>query len=73
VGVPVGSPMFLERLTRILKTKSGVKKVKAAYRRAGLKDANGISLSLYTGPRHSQQSERSILLSNGTRSNKPVG
>jgi hypothetical protein len=73
VGVPVGSPMFLERLTRVLKTKSGVKKIKAAYRRAGLKDANGISLSLYTGPRPSQQSKRSILLTNGTRSNKPVG
>ena len=37
------------------------------------KDANGISLSLYAGPRPSVRDQRTILLKDGTEEKKPSG
>jgi hypothetical protein len=73
VGVSVNSRNFATRLTHLLTLKSGVKILTQAYRRSGLNDANGISLSLYTGPRPSQLRHRAIPLKDGTCSNKPAG
>jgi hypothetical protein len=73
VGVSVGSRSFVRRLTALLSSKSGVRKLKEAYHRSGLNDANSISLSLYTGPRQSERQRRAILLKDGTRSKKPAG
>jgi hypothetical protein len=73
VGAPVNSRKFVSRLAHLLSLKSGIKRLKQAYRRSGLNDANGISLSLYAGPRPSQLGQRAILLKDGSRSNKPTG
>jgi glyoxylase-like metal-dependent hydrolase (beta-lactamase superfamily II) len=60
VGVSTAHRNFNERLARLLSRKSGVKKLKEAYRRAGMKDANSISLSLYAGPRPSRKKQRTL-------------
>ena len=69
----IASGIFIQRLRHLLSSREGVRQLKEAYRRAGLTDANAISLSLYVGPRSTTLPYRSILLKDGTRSQKPSG
>ena len=72
-GVSATSPQFSKRLARILSSKSGVRRLKASYRRCGLSDANGISMSLYAGPEPSAVRKRKRLQSDGNLTAKPTG
>jgi hypothetical protein len=73
VGVSIGNRNFKKRLVHLLSLKSGLKKLKKAYLRAGMKDANGISLSLYAGPQPSREKQRKIRPENNDSADKPSG